>query len=1307
LKFRCWFLIASLLLAFPALGDDTVVVFNEIMYHPRDPDAVEWIELYNQMAVDVDLSGWSIKGADFFFPTNTIIAGGKYLLIASDPAELARRTGLGNIAGPLGGKLANSGEKLQLLNLNERVMDVVDFRTDSPWPAGPDGSGFTLAKNSPLLASSAAENWSTSAQPGGTPGLPNFSASLASPGILLNEIAPGTHAVFWLELVNRGSAVADLSGAEIEFGRGQFVAKIPESTLVNPGAYYVYYPTGYVGQTGEKIFLYSAGRTKLWDSTEVKARLVGRSPENENAWLFPSAETPGAANIFNFTRDVVINEVMYGHAANQTNASWIELLNRGTNTIDLSNWKLSPVDYQFPKSTILGPGELMVVAHDAAALRARFPVARVLGNFGKGLSGSSDHIVLQDQFGNPANELRYFDAEPWPAFANDGAVSLELRDPHADNSEPEAWAASVAPGQWQSYSYTASAAADGGPTRWNEFVFGLLEAGEVLLDDFSVTENPSGTGREILQNGQFENGATSWRFLGTHRNASVITDPDNPTNHVLHLVADGTTEHMHNHVETTLLNNQPIKNGTAYRISWRAKWLAGNNLLNTRLYFNRAARTTALQRLEYVATPGAPNSVAESNIGPTFSALSHFPVVPKSADSVQISIHAEDPDGVKRCRLWSAANGSNWSAVDMTASGDHYSASLPPRAAATVVQFYIEAEDNRGAISFYPAAGVASCALYKVNDNQALSSRIHNFRLIMLPSEATALHASTNVMSNGRSLCTVIYDESEVFYNCGLHLQASERGRLDATRVGFTVNFPADHLFRGVQNTVTFDRSGGWSGIGGRQDEIVIRHIINQAGDSPDMYNDLVRVLTPLTTHTGTAMLLMSKYSNEFIDGSIYPKNGALSKLELIYYPTTSMNNNPLLPKIPQPDDVVGVEIGNLGSSHENYRWNFLAENRAGADDYDGIIRVAQAFSLSGTALQQKTDQLLDIEQWIRVFAFKSLSGDADTYGFGYPHNQLIYVPPSGKALTFPWDMDFSWSLAANGTINVGARIGQIIHPFPARQRLFLGNIRDILDTSYNTNYMARWTAHYASLAGQNYSGVLNYINQRAKSARTQLPALSPLAITTFSGNTFVTNAASMTLRGTAPYTIKRLQLNTNSPAAGFTWTTVQSWETTVPLSYGSNRVTLVGYDFHNRPFITNEVTILSSAGLPDRDHDGMPDDWEVQMGLNPDVADADLDPDHDGMTNLAEYLAGTSPLDPNSSLRLSASHVSQEQFDLSFVARGQRSYRVQYRVGLSSNWTDLLTIPAGPERTITQTQTVSSVAPALFYRVLLQSGLP
>ena len=46
-----------------------------------------------------------------------------------------------------------------------------------------------------------------------------------------------------------------------------------------------------------------------------------------------------------------------------------------------------------------------------------------------------------------------------------------------------------------------------------------------------------------------------------------------------------------------------------------------------------------------------------------------------------------------------------------------------------------------------------------------------------------------------------------------------------------------------------------------------------------------------------------------------------------------------------------------------------------------------------------------------------------------------------------------------------------------------------------------------------------------------------------------------------------------------------------------------------------------------DSDGDGMPDDWEIKNGLNPnDASDAAMDKDNDGYTNLEEYLNGTDP---------------------------------------------------------------------------------
>jgi pectate lyase len=54
----------------------------------------------------------------------------------------------------------------------------------------------------------------------------------------------------------------------------------------------------------------------------------------------------------------------------------------------------------------------------------------------------------------------------------------------------------------------------------------------------------------------------------------------------------------------------------------------------------------------------------------------------------------------------------------------------------------------------------------------------------------------------------------------------------------------------------------------------------------------------------------------------------------------------------------------------------------------------------------------------------------------------------------------------------------------------------------------------------------------------------------------------------------------------------------------------------------------LAAAPAPaDADNDGMPDAWESKHGLNPrDAADANVDSDQDGYTNIEEYLNATDP---------------------------------------------------------------------------------
>src|SRR5437667_1255646 len=83
-------------------ASDSVITFNEIMYHPaREEIGMEWLELYNQMSVNMDISNWRIEGGvTFQFPSNTVFAANSYLVVAADPERLRGRTGLTNGFGP-------------------------------------------------------------------------------------------------------------------------------------------------------------------------------------------------------------------------------------------------------------------------------------------------------------------------------------------------------------------------------------------------------------------------------------------------------------------------------------------------------------------------------------------------------------------------------------------------------------------------------------------------------------------------------------------------------------------------------------------------------------------------------------------------------------------------------------------------------------------------------------------------------------------------------------------------------------------------------------------------------------------------------------------------------------------------------------------------------------------------------------------------------------------------------------------------------------------------------------------------------
>ena len=132
---------------------DSIVVFNEINYHPAENNhLLEFIEIYNQNSVNVDLTGWKLTGGvDYSFNKNTIIEGGSYMVIALDPETIKEVSGLAQVLGPYEGRLDNAGETIRLRNNNGRIMDQITYNDKDPWPVSADGSGATLSKLIPAL----------------------------------------------------------------------------------------------------------------------------------------------------------------------------------------------------------------------------------------------------------------------------------------------------------------------------------------------------------------------------------------------------------------------------------------------------------------------------------------------------------------------------------------------------------------------------------------------------------------------------------------------------------------------------------------------------------------------------------------------------------------------------------------------------------------------------------------------------------------------------------------------------------------------------------------------------------------------------------------------------------------------------------------------------------------------------------------------------------------------------------------------------------------------------------------------------
>jgi hypothetical protein len=336
-------------LATPAAAAAPTVVINEVESNGGTPG--DWIELKNTGATSVDVSGYILRDNDdadiFTIPAGTVIAADGYYA-----ADVAAAFGLGG-----------ADDARLFLPDGTTLLDSYTWTAHAATTYGrcPDGTGaFTTTGSS---TKGAANDCGLPTTPPPTP--------TPTPSVKINEVesnggTPGD----WVELVNTGSSAVDLTGwSMLDNDDTHTAVPLPPGSTIAPGGYFVVEEStlGFGLGASDQARLFDASHTLVDSSswTQHASTTYGRCPNGSGAFTTMTSSTKGAAN--DCSVPVKINEV---ESNGGTPGDWIELINNGSSTVDLSGYILRDNDdthtFTLPEGTTVAAGGYLAEDVEAA-----------------------------------------------------------------------------------------------------------------------------------------------------------------------------------------------------------------------------------------------------------------------------------------------------------------------------------------------------------------------------------------------------------------------------------------------------------------------------------------------------------------------------------------------------------------------------------------------------------------------------------------------------------------------------------------------------------------------------------------------------------------------------------------------------------------------------------------------------------------------------------------------------------------------------------------------------------------------------
>lgn len=400
--------------AFPRIQNATFgLLVSEIHYRPivssGNADDYEFIELYNNSALSIDLTGFRFtEGIIYTFRMGETIEPGEYLVMAKTKSNY-------NLLGIKlyewwDGDLNDVGEKIVLKNDDDEIIFEFTYGSQVPWPQlGAENRSIEL---DPIINDFSQPNyWRLSLALGGSPGFQNDEGTVA--GFSINEVLSKSTILFpdnfgdpsdWVEIYNSSAEEIDLGGLYVsndsgDPGKYMIPDNSPNITTVQPYSYIVFYASSITAKgdmhfpfslssSGAEFGIYQnyGGEFVELDFIQIpsltEGQTYGRMPDGSGDFEIIDNPTPGESNkgvSIDKYAGLKINEFVakYDNTypdEHGLNSDWIEIYNAGDELINLSglflsddesNLRKSRIPFNLGDSAFLNTGGFIVFRADA------------------------------------------------------------------------------------------------------------------------------------------------------------------------------------------------------------------------------------------------------------------------------------------------------------------------------------------------------------------------------------------------------------------------------------------------------------------------------------------------------------------------------------------------------------------------------------------------------------------------------------------------------------------------------------------------------------------------------------------------------------------------------------------------------------------------------------------------------------------------------------------------------------------------------------------------------------------------------